>query len=230
MTRLHVLALVLVAGWAGLATSTAADVVQVPAGSKGAPAPVEQSDPFASRAAPAVRRADPPPLPHQPPPDGAKLKRLPPPPPPHPQPAPEIAALGKQLAGKWTCKGVSMKGDGSSTPLLATVTSKLDLDDSWIVTSLVETKGTLKWTQYTAFDATAKQWTRVQLVNTSAHVFATSLGEKDGKWTWEGTETSPSGTQQVRDYEQRDPKQLKVWGEALLSGSWQKLYEATCKK
>lgn len=145
-------------------------------------------------------------------------------------PSPEIAKLGKSLAGAYKCKGVMLKGDGSSTPLEAKLTIKLDLDNAWIVTSLAETKaGGLKFDEYRTYDGTAKQWTRIQLASTSGHVISTSLGEKDGKWTWEGTATSSAGTMQVRDYEQMG-KQLKVWGEAMLSGSWQKLYEATCTK
>src|SRR4051794_20305843 len=31
--------------------------------------------------------------------------------------SPEIAKLGKQLAGTYTCKGVNLRGDGSSTPM-----------------------------------------------------------------------------------------------------------------
>jgi hypothetical protein len=148
-----------------------------------------------------------------------------------PATAPEIAKLGKQIAGTYKCKGVSLRGDGSSQPLQATVTIKLDLDNAWIQTSLVEDgRSGIKFVEYRTFDPTAKQWTRIQMASSMGHMISTSLGEADGKWTWEGTATSPSGTMQVRDFEQRDPKQMKVWGEALLSGSWQKLYEATCKK
>jgi hypothetical protein len=197
--------------------------------------------PAASRAAP---RGEPKPAPEDPgnplgePAAGAPAqmpRRRPPPPPPPavPAPAPEIAKLGKLLAGTYKCKGVTMRGDGSSTPIQATITIKLDLDNAWIQTSLVEdgkTTGALKWTEYRTFDPIAKQWTRIQLASSSGHVVATSLGEKDGKWTWDGTAVSPNGSLQTRDYEQRDAKQTKVWGEAMLSGSWQKLYEATCKK
>jgi hypothetical protein len=116
----------------------------------------------------------------------------------------------------------------------ASLTIKLDLDKAWIQLSLVEQGKAagfaIKWTEYRTFDPTAKQWTRIQLANTTGHVISTSLGEKSGQWMWEGTATSPEGTMQVRDYEQRDAKQTKIWGEALLGGSWQKDYEATCKK
>ena len=153
------------------------------------------------------------------------------PPPPRIVVAADIAKLGKTLAGTYKCKGVSMRGDGSSVPLEAGLVIKLDLDGAWIVESLTETKaGGIKFEDYRTYDATAKQWTKIQLASTSGHVIATSIGEKDGKWTWEGTASSPNGTMQVRDYEQLATKQIKVWGEALLSGAWQKVYEATCKR
>jgi len=157
-------------------------------------------------------------------------RRTPPPPTPA-RPPVEIATLGKQVLGTYTCKGNTQRGDGSSTPLVATVTVKLDLDDAWIQTTMVETgkPGGLKFVEYRTFDATAKQWTRVQLVNNTSHVTSTSLGEKDGKWTWTGDSVSPSGTLQLHDYEQRDAKELKLWGEALLGGTWQKTYEVSSR-
>jgi hypothetical protein len=163
-------------------------------------------------------------------PAGPKPRRQPPPPPPPPKPAPEVAAVGKQMLGAWQCKGVSLRGDGSSAPLTATLTIKLDLDNAWIVTALAEVKGPLKWTEYRTFDAIAKQWTKIQLASTTGHVISTSTGESGGKWTWTGTATSPQGTLQLRDFEQLDAKQIKLWGEAQLGGTWQKAYDVTCKK
>jgi len=142
--------------------------------------------------------------------------------------APEVAKLGKALAGAYKCKGVSLKGDGSSTPLEGTYTLKLALDNAWLMGSFAG--GGMKFEDYRTFDATAKQWTRIALHGTSAHVIESTLGEKDGKWTWEGTQIAPTGTTQIRDFEQASGKQIKVWGEALLGGTWQKMYEATCKR
>ena len=61
-------------------------------------------------------------------------------------------------------------------------------------------------------------------------MISTSTGDSGGKWTWTGTATSPQGTLQLRDFEQRDAKQLKLWGEALLGGTWQKSYEVSCQE
>jgi hypothetical protein len=152
-------------------------------------------------------------------------------PPPQPAVSPEIAKLGKQVAGNYMCKGVELNLDGSSTPLAANASIKLSLADAWITVSFAETKaGGVKFEDYRTYDATAKQWTRVQLASTSAYAIWTSLGEKNGKWTWEGTEISSAGTLQLRDYEQVSDKTIKIWGEGLMSGSWQKRYEATCTR
>jgi hypothetical protein len=153
------------------------------------------------------------------------------PPPQQQQPAPvptpvEVAALAKTRAGTWTCKGNTQNGDGSSTPLQGTLIGKLDLDNAWLQLSFTSDK--LKVTIYRGYDSVAKQWTQVELQSTSAHVMSTSPGEQNGAWTWTGTQSSPSGTLQVADHEQLDGKQLKMWGEALLGGSWQKIYEVTC--
>ncbi len=162
--------------------------------------------------------------------DEALLPRRPTPPTPVPKPAPEIARVGKESAGRWTCKGNMSRGNGSSAPLTATVTVKLDLDSAWIATTLVEKAGPLKWTEYRTYDAVAKQWTKLQMANTSGYVVSTSLGEQGGKWTWTGTQTSPLGTVQLRDYEQTEGKGIKRWGEAQLGGVWQKTYEVGCKR
>ena len=152
------------------------------------------------------------------------------PPPPVPKPAPQIAKVGKESAGTWTCKGNTSRGDGSSAPLSATITVKLDLDNAWLATTLVEKAGPLKWTEYRTYDAVAKQWTKLQMANTSGYIVSTSLGEQGGKWTWVGTQTSPNGTVQLRDYEETEGKGRKRWGEAQLGGVWQKTYEVGCRR
>ena len=155
----------------------------------------------------------------------------PPPPPPPPPPAAEIAQLAKQVAGTYACKGVQLAADHSSTPVTAKLSIKLALGGAWILSSLAELKADgLQLDEYRTYDPVAKQWTRIQLASSTGHVISTSLGEKGGTWTWEGTATSPLGTQQLRDYEQLGDRQLKLWGEALLGGTWQKLYEVTCKR
>ncbi len=155
-----------------------------------------------------------------------------PPPPPAPIKPAEVAKLGKDLAGGYKCKGVTLQASGASTPLQATLTVELALDGAWLQASLVETgkANPLRFVDYRTFDPIGKQWTRIQLNSMAGHVMSTSLGEKNGTWTWEGTATAPTGTTQLRDYEQLARGKLKLWGEALLSGSWQKQYEVTCSQ
>jgi hypothetical protein len=165
----------------------------------------------------------------------APMSQPPLPPPPQPPPEPvkpaEVAAVAKQVAGNYACKGVTFVGNGASTPLAAKLSIKLALGGAWLEASLVENRaGGMSFEDYRTFDSVAQQWTRLQLASTTGHVMSTSLGDKSGTWTWEGTATAPSGTMQVRDYEQMGDRQLKLWGEALLGGSWQKLYELTCKR
>jgi len=199
---------------AGSATALA-DEVRVPA---------PQQEPAASRRAPPSGGA--PLMPRQPP-----IEPVPPPPPAPPVQPPEIAAVGKTLAGTWTCKGSKPRGDGSSASMVAKLTIKLDLDGAWVQASFVESgAGGAKLTSYRTFDPVAKQWTLVQVTNAGGHAVSTSAGETGGAWTWTGTSNTSAGSTQTRDHEQRDGKQLKVWGEALLGGAWQKTYEATCSK
>ncbi|MEO8840739.1 MAG: hypothetical protein ABI591_30465 [Kofleriaceae bacterium] len=153
------------------------------------------------------------------------------PPRPPPQPiavAPDIATQGKLLAGTYACKGNRQLGNGASTPLQSSLVVKLELDNAWIAGTWTE-KGN-KLVDYRTFDAVAKQWTRMQLVSDGSHAVLTSIGEKAGEWVWEGVASSPRGSVTVRHHETLKGKQLKVWGEAQLGGTWQKSYEATCKR
>jgi hypothetical protein len=213
-------------------------LVAVLAGTAAADRVAEPAQPPANPA-PAGRRASRPsdvPLGHEAPNMGAPgmgapLPSRPAPPPPPPVVAPEIRALGRQLAGRYTCKGVMLHADGSSNPLRASLTIELDLEDAWIRGSYVEAgAGGMRLTDYRTYDAIARRWTRIQLASTSGHVLSTSLGEQNGTWTWQGAAESPQGTIQVRDYEQRGGKQLRLWGEALLGGRWQKQYDVTCRR
>lgn len=151
----------------------------------------------------------------------------PPAPPTPPVPA-EITKLGKQRAGTYTCKGNRATPSGASLPLEAKLVIKLDLDDAWINTSWVAKLGGT--TAYSTYDEVAHLWTRIELHDDTSHAMLTSLGEKGGEWVWEGPAVSPTGTVQVRHHEQLDGKELKLWGEAQLGGTWQKSYVASCKR
>lgn len=136
----------------------------------------------------------------------------------------------KRVAGVWHCKGTTARGDGSSSAVGGRVVVKLDLDNAWIVTTFRESTGPLKWTEYRTYDSTAKTWTKVQLVNTTGYVVSTSAGETGGEIVWTGSAKSPHGSVRLRDHEKLEPKQLTLWGEAMIGTAWQKIYQVTCKR
>jgi hypothetical protein len=145
--------------------------------------------------------------------------------------SPETAALGAKIVGFYRCKGAQIEVDGSSRPLLGQITIKLELDSGWIQSTFIQDQPAMfQLTDYRSYDNVAKQWTRLELTSASAHVISTSLGEQNGSWTWTGTESSSIGTMQVRNHEQIAKDSLKLWGEALLGGSWQKQYEMSCTR
>lgn len=174
------------------------------------------------------------PVPMPPPPH--RVGPRPPPPPPQPPRIPhasaEVAQLAKDFVGTYKCKGVMLNNDGSSTPIVGTFEAKLDLDGTWLASSFSEQRAQpgLKFSDFRTYDPTAKQWTRIHLDNAMSYVEETSLGAQNGAWTWTGSATTSSGSFDVRDHEQLDGKQLKLWGESMLSGKWQKLYEMTCAR
>jgi hypothetical protein len=157
------------------------------------------------------------------------MPQQPPTPPPAVAVSPDIAAQGKLLAGTYTCKGNRQIGNGASAPLQSSLVVKLDLDNAWIFGTWTE-KGNGRLVDYRTFDDVAKQWTRMQLVSDGSHAVLTSIGEKAGEWVWEGVSSSTRGNVTVRHHETLKGKELRLWGEALLGGTWQKSYVATCKR
>ena len=152
--------------------------------------------------------------------------------PPRPMPAPhasaEVARQGKLLAGAYACKGNRTQGDGSFLSLVAKIAIKTDLDNAWIVSQW--TDAAVKMVDYRTFDDTSKQWTRFLLASDGSHETLTSIGEKSGEWVWEGTQSSSTGTLQFKHHEKLAGKQLDLWGEALLGGTWTKVYTASYKR
>ena len=137
-----------------------------------------------------------------------------------------LADHAKSRTGTWTCKGNTQNGDGSSQPWQAKLVVKLDVDNAWLQLTFTSDKS--QTMRYRSYDAAAGRWTQVEMQSTSAYVEATSPGEQNGAWAWTGMLTSPSGSYQVIEHEQLDGKTLKLWGEMMLGGKWQKAYEGTC--
>ena len=95
-----------------------------------------------------------------------------PPPPkfPAPQlgPPPQVMALGKQLAGTWTCSS----GE--------TATIAIDVAGGWLRIATAES------IELRTFDVVARQWTRVVMTAAGGYRTETSLGEQKGTWSWSG--------------------------------------------
>ncbi len=150
---------------------------------------------------------------------------------PTPKPAPvpgEIAAHGKVLAGSYTCKGHQATASGASRPLEGTLAITLDLDNAWIHASW--SSNAAKSATYATYDGVAHQWIRLEARSDGSRATLTSLGDKGGEWVWEGPAMSSTGTIQERHHEQLNGTELKLRGEALLGGTWQKSYEVSCKR
>lgn len=141
--------------------------------------------------------------------DVVALPPKPRPPAPPPRPAAEIATVGKQLAGTWTCTGAVDK-----------VTIQLALDDAWIRWTITGGAGTTL--SFRTYDAIAKQWTMFELTSSGKHRTTTSLGEDKGEWTW------TLDTQ--REHEKLDGKTLELWGERKRGDTWAKSYTASCHR
>ena len=156
------------------------------------------------------------------------MRPMPPRPVPTGHASAEVARQGKLMAGSYSCKGNRTQPDGSSTPLVAKIAIKTDLDNAWIASQWSDSEA--KLVDYRTFDDTSKQWTRFLLASNGSHETLTSLGEKSGEWVWEGAQTSSVGTTQVRHHEKLAGKQLDLWGESLLGGTWTKGYTASCKR
>jgi hypothetical protein len=151
-----------------------------------------------------------------------------------PKPAPEIAAMAKQLNGTWKCKGDSFNPDGSKTAITATSKAKLDVDKFWIAENL-EVRGPMpfKMTAYTTFDAVAKKWRRVAVTSGGSYMVGTSDGLKDNKMDWTLDTVGPMSSQFREHIDMSDAKAGgKFWGEASMDKgkTWVKVYEMTCKK
>jgi hypothetical protein len=157
----------------------------------------------------------------------------PPLPPAPPTPAPEIAKLGHALAGTWTCKGVAIARDGSSTPVTTRRVVALGPGAGWVRTAATITRhGTppMHALEYVTFDGIARRWTSLVLTGRGAHVVTTSLGEQRGEWTWTGTRTAPGAAVPTRHHQRIDGRLLTSWTEIQDGSSWRKVSEASCAR
>jgi hypothetical protein len=148
----------------------------------------------------------------------------PPRPPAPPSPAPEIAVLGKELAGTWTCNGTWLDREGVARTTTGTITVELVLGDAWIRAAYALTVGGKPQdiADHRTYDAVAKQWTRITVTSASTFAITTSLGDDKGAWTWSSAD--------VRDHERRTKDSLELWRERASDGAWQRVSRLTCSR
>jgi len=130
-------------------------------------------------------------------------------------PPPEVAALAKQLAGKWTCKGTEHLAGGATRPVTAKLAVELVLGDAWVRYSTTDA-GNLTRETYRTYDAVAKQWTQIEVSARGRHAVSTSLGPEHDTWTWQGDGFT------LRDRTVATKRGLEVTREGL--------FELTCSK
>src|SRR5262249_5325997 len=143
-----------------------------------------------------------------------------------PKPAPEIADTLKQMQGTWTCTGTAMGGQDMKTEMKfkATMTSKSDLDGFWIHDSMQGTSGEgktamkFKMESYSTFDAAAKKWHRVSMMNDGAMMTGMGDAMSGGKGDTTSDMWGPMGSGQFKDHvDASDAKKgVHMWGEISM--------------
>jgi hypothetical protein len=150
---------------------------------------------------------------------------------------PEIAAMAKQMAGTWRCKGQGVGPDMKMADMTGTMRAgKLDMENWWIHDTFDSTGKTGKYhfDSYVTMDPSSKKWHRVMIESGGGYSTGDSAGMTGGKLDWDLTANGPMGQAMFRDHiDASDPKAgVKTWGEASMDHgkSWTKVYELTCKK
>jgi hypothetical protein len=151
---------------------------------------------------------------------------------------PEIAAMAKQMAGTWRCKGQGLGPDMKMADMSGTLRGgKLEMENWWIHDTFdakTGKTGKYHFDSYVTMDPTSKKWHRVMVETGAGYSTGDSAGMTGGKLDWELTSHSPMGEAMFRDHlDASDAKAgVKVWGEVTMDKgkSWTKVYDMTCKK
>jgi hypothetical protein len=158
-----------------------------------------------------------------------------------PRPPAELAAHAKAFGGTWRCTGIAMDGPDMKTELkfAATMKGKTDLDGWWIRSAMDgkmgdgKTATKFKMESFSTYDASAKKWRTVGVMNDGGLMLGTSDGPKDGKMQMTSDTWGPWGQGQMREtHDATDPKAVKMSGEMSMDRgkSWLKVYDMTCKR
>jgi hypothetical protein len=150
----------------------------------------------------------------------------------------EVAEMFKAMAGKWSCTGKAADmASGKEIPISFTMTTKMDLDNFWIQSSMASKKTkespmAYKFTSYTTYDAKTKSWQRLSVDNMGMWETDTSTGLQGQTINWEGKTVGGGMSMQVKHVdEMKGPKEMAIKGSMSMDGkSWMPSYEATCKK
>lgn len=151
-----------------------------------------------------------------------------------PRPPAQVEAMGRAVAGTWTCAGTETGPDGVAVKMTATVQAKVELDRWWIHDTVdVNGKSAFRMFAFTTYDESAKKWRRVSIDNGGHQYVGTSDGMRDRKVDWHLTFAGPTGAGQLREHvDLTDPKILKNWGEMSRDKgkTWKAIFEMTCRK
>jgi hypothetical protein len=152
----------------------------------------------------------------------------------------EMADRVKAMSGTWKCDGTGMGMDGKSMPFAGTMTSKADLDGTWVHDSFAGTMGAgkaamnFKFESYSTFDAATKKWRSMFMDSMGGSMVGTSDPMKDGKIDTINEAMDPRGKSQFKDHTDASDmkKGVHMWGEASRDNgkTWNKVYDMTCKK
>jgi hypothetical protein len=147
-----------------------------------------------------------------------------------PKPAPELAAMAKDMVGSWKCAGKASDGTNTMDFKDMSVKYSLDLEKFWIKGEMKGSIGPMKVTSidYLTYDAGQKKWYRLAVDNHGGQEVVSST---DGK-TWEGEMRMGASIKEKAVLETIKPgKEWKITAQMSMDGKkWMPGFEMTCKK
>jgi hypothetical protein len=151
-------------------------------------------------------------------------------------PAPELVAMGKSMAGTWSCNGQGLGRDGKLTGMTATTTWTIEMDGWWLrerFSAKIGNEIGHAYDGYISLDPRSKKWRRVMVVggggwNSGETTSVTACGAAPNgcRMDWELSAHNMMGEFVFRDHvDATDLKHgLKGWGELSMDNgkTWTK--------